>query len=300
MWPADHVTQQTPSTMLPRAVPSASRTLLPPSLSCESTAEPSYRYMGCIADAHGTAKVGRRGNRLLPPRRRPRARPPRSRPLQRRLPPPESPAGAGLIHRPAGGPARAGLFEHEAAARPWSQRVICGAAVRVGQHCVGLADPLESPFGRRASGVGVRVMRAGKLAVGLLDGVLGRVVRNAEKCVEILAAPMTTGHGPPSVVWRAVRGESAATDRCDHCRPLSTIAGQIVPSRLATRSSARIQPWSCRDCHRCHRRSRPGGLRMGRSPERWTVFRRPRPTVPVQIRVGDLESRWHHRGVRRR
>jgi hypothetical protein len=41
MWPADHVTQQTPSTMLPRAVPSASRMLLPPSLSCESTAEPA-------------------------------------------------------------------------------------------------------------------------------------------------------------------------------------------------------------------------------------------------------------------
>src|SRR5207249_400903 len=79
-------------------------------------------------------------------------------------------------------PESAALLPAETA-RHRPHRVVLLAALLVGQDVVGLGDLLETVLGVGVALVGVRVVLAGQLAVGLLDVVLGGVLRDTEDLV---------------------------------------------------------------------------------------------------------------------
>ena len=75
-----------------------------------------------------------------------------------------------------------------------ADRVVLLALVGVGQDGIGLADLLEALLGRFVPRLLVRVQRAGKLAVGLLDRARVGVGGDAEDRVEVLLEPVLAGH----------------------------------------------------------------------------------------------------------
>ena len=72
--------------------------------------------------------------------------------------------------------------------------VVLLALLGVGQHGVGLADLLEPPLGVPVTGVGVRVVLPGELAVRLLHVVRGRLRRDPQHRVEVLLEPVLSCH----------------------------------------------------------------------------------------------------------
>jgi len=72
--------------------------------------------------------------------------------------------------------------------------VIFLALLGVGEHGMRLADLLEFRLGRRVARVGVRMVLAGELAVGLLEVCRGNILGDAENGVEVLVKPVLAGH----------------------------------------------------------------------------------------------------------
>src|SRR5690606_29519398 len=82
-----------------------------------------------------------------------------------------------------------------------TQGVVLLALLGVGEHRVGLADLLELRLSLGVPGVVVRVVGAGELAIGLLDGGRIGVLGNTESRVEVLLQPVLTAHpAPPALV----------------------------------------------------------------------------------------------------
>src|SRR5690606_9406558 len=93
--------------------------------------------------------------------------------------------------------------EAGAATRHLADRVVLLALLLVGQHRVRLTDVLELLLGRRVTGVLVRVVLAGELAIGLLDVGIAGVGGDAEDGIEVLLEPVLASHRRclPSSCW---------------------------------------------------------------------------------------------------
>ena len=75
---------------------------------------------------------------------------------------------------------------HAAAAQPLlAVAIVGGALLRIAQDVVRLRDLLELLLGLLGAPVAVGVPLHGELAVGLLDVVVARIARDAERAVEI-------------------------------------------------------------------------------------------------------------------
>src|SRR5699024_9662475 len=72
--------------------------------------------------------------------------------------------------------------------------IVLLALFGVVEHRVGLTDLLEALLGVGVAGMAVGVELAGLFAVGLLDLVRARLLRDAEDRIEVLVEPVLLGH----------------------------------------------------------------------------------------------------------
>src|SRR5690606_14531922 len=94
--------------------------------------------------------------------------------------------------------ARTGAAGGEARTRSHgADLVVLLALLRVGEHCVRLADLFELCFGLGIALVGIRVILARQLAIRLLQFCIADVLGDAEHLVEVLVEPILAGHRSP-------------------------------------------------------------------------------------------------------
>src|SRR5439155_1307151 len=90
-----------------------------------------------------------------------------------------------------------------------AEAVVLLALLRVREHVVGVLDLLEALLRLGVARVRVRMVLPGELAVGLLDLVLARALRDAERPVEVLNGR----HRPPPAWPRRRRARDARRGR---------------------------------------------------------------------------------------
>src|SRR5699024_10468633 len=110
-----------------------------------------------------------------------------------------------------------------------ADRVVLLALLGVVEHRVGLADLLELLLGLGVPGVMIGVVLAGLGAVGLLDLLRARVLRDAEDRVEVLVEPVLGGHvrllpRASGTSWGVCGGTGAGpADRSSASRPRTAV-----------------------------------------------------------------------------
>src|SRR4029078_4125360 len=90
-----------------------------------------------------------------------------------------------------------------------AEAVVLLPLLRVGEYVVGALDLLEALLRRGVARVRVRVVLARELAVRLLDLVLARALRDAERPVQVL----NCRHRPPAAAPPRPRGPAGRRDR---------------------------------------------------------------------------------------
>ena len=163
----------------------------------ERTVTPSIESTKPIV-ASVSRSAPRRGAAVRPPRVR--VPPPPNMVPNRSLKPPPALAEqvADVEAATAAGTAPGGEGPEPAGAH----LVVAAALLRVADHVVGLGDGLEPVLGRLVTGVGVGMVGARELAVGLLDLVGRCVLRHPEDLVEVLGHPVGAGHALASLPRR--------------------------------------------------------------------------------------------------
>src|SRR5581483_11447900 len=127
-----------------------------------------------------------------------------------------------------------------------AEAVVLLALLRVGEQVVRRLDVLEPLLRLLVAGVAVRVVLARKLAIRLLDLVVGRRPRDAERGVRILHRP-TPPRPPGPAAARGRRGGSpsarpAAPSRARRPRPAAPAAPRARAGRRRRRPRSRRGP----------------------------------------------------------
>src|SRR5439155_11830765 len=150
--------------------------------------------------------------------------------------------------------------EVEAPARPAAavrraEGVVLLALLGVGEDVVSRLHFLEALLGRLVARIRVRVVLPGELAVGLLDLVLARGFRDAERLVEILnRGHRSPGHRRPPAAPRPRLAPAGSRGR----RAYSPSAGPRAPSPPPRPRAAKAAPRGRAGRSARSSRSRPG------------------------------------------
>ena len=169
---------------------------------------------------------------------------------------PEAALAAADVHRPravAEGARPALLLRLLVLAPVGAQFVVLAALVRVAEHLVGLVDLLEARLGGLVARVDVRVDLARELAVRLLDLLLGRGLRDAERGVVVLEFHRS----PPALQPQHLRSGArvpAPGAAGAACRP--SVASDIIGRMRRTTSATSRQALHAGEVDA--RRHRPG------------------------------------------